>query len=110
MRTFSKIRVSGLDAQVTLRPDEAIEIDVARALTHRKQRPEVVRKAKKRHGHVVDPMGAPPPYPRPYPRIATRCSGRGPKGAPPPYPRPYPRIATRCSGRGPKGAPPRYPG
>src|SRR5262249_37659745 len=27
-------------------------------------------------------MGAPPPYPRPYPRIASRCSGRGPKGTP----------------------------
>src|SRR5262249_34975720 len=28
-------------------------------------------------------MGAPPPYPRPYPRIASRCSGRGPNSPAP---------------------------
>src|SRR5262249_20110960 len=45
-------------------------------------------------------MGAPPPYPRPFPRIASRCSGRGPQG----FQRlqPDPRIASRCSGRGPR--------
>src|SRR5262245_50382791 len=45
-------------------------------------------------------MGAPPPYPRPYPRIASRCSGRGPTL--PLGDRPYPASLRDASGGAPR--------